>query len=50
MMAKMGVLWKEIIAAVPELVDKTPSMFAPNVKNEPGNQAEEDRWLETHRD
>ena len=50
MMAKMGVPWKEIIAAVPELVDKTPSMFAPNVKHEPGNQAEEDRWLETHRD
>lgn len=47
MIAKMGVPWKEIIAAVPELIDKTPSMFAPDVKaTEARNREQMKRWLE----
>ena len=47
MLAKMGVPWKEIIAAVPELIDKTSSMFAPNIKatNE-GNIEQMKKWLQ----
>lgn len=47
MIAKMGVPWKDIIAAVPELIDKTPSMFAPNVRaTDAENRKQATRWLE----
>lgn len=32
MLTEMGVPWKEIVAAVPELIGKTPSMFIPKLK------------------